>query len=143
MYISDVEQLKINYKTLEQFQKFVGNSSQELSMLKDLQSDLIENPSDSPFYGIYMSNLLVARMCIYTKTEHTFTIPVYEKYIDLRKFEVLPAYYNKGIGTKMINFAKNFNLPIIAIARVNSHGFFEKQSFIKVKNENDCYYWLP
>ncbi len=48
-----VERLLINYKTLDEFKKFKGCGAQELSMLEELQANIIENNSESPFYGIY------------------------------------------------------------------------------------------
>ncbi|MDF1512026.1 GNAT family N-acetyltransferase, partial [Robertmurraya sp. DFI.2.37] len=57
-----VEKLKVNYKTLEEFKRFKEYGLQELSMLEDLQANIIDNDSKSPFYGIYFGDLLVARM---------------------------------------------------------------------------------
>ena len=48
-----VERLKINYKTFEEFQQFHEFGLPELSMLEDLQENMVENNSHSPFYGIY------------------------------------------------------------------------------------------
>ena len=50
---SKVEKLKINFKTLEEFKKFKQYGIQELSMLEDLEANMVEDHSDSPFYGIY------------------------------------------------------------------------------------------
>lgn len=60
-----VERLLNNYKTLEEFKKFKEYGIQELSMLEDLQDNIIENDSTSPFYGIYFGDKLVARMSLY------------------------------------------------------------------------------
>ena len=49
----NVERLLVNYRTLEEFKKFKEYGLQELSMLEDLQANLIEDDSESPFYGIY------------------------------------------------------------------------------------------
>lgn len=46
-----VERLLVNYKTLEEFKKFKEYGIQELSMLEDLQDNIIENDSTSPFMG--------------------------------------------------------------------------------------------
>ena len=59
-----VERLLINYKTLEDFKQFQAYGNQELSMLEDLQNELIESDTESPFYGIYYGNTLVARMSL-------------------------------------------------------------------------------
>ncbi|MBG9935639.1 hypothetical protein ABB04_04905, partial [Bacillus tropicus] len=40
-----VERLLINYKTLDEFKKFKGCGAQELSMLEELQANIIENDS--------------------------------------------------------------------------------------------------
>ncbi|MCY8185981.1 GNAT family N-acetyltransferase, partial [Bacillus inaquosorum] len=40
-----VERLLINYKTLDEFKKFKEYGIQELSMLEDLQDNIIENDS--------------------------------------------------------------------------------------------------
>ena len=55
----------INYKTLEEFKKFKEYGIQELSMLEELKDNIIENDSNSPFYGIYFGDKLVARMSLY------------------------------------------------------------------------------
>ncbi|MFD6441823.1 GNAT family N-acetyltransferase, partial [Peribacillus sp. NPDC060186] len=47
-----VERLLVNFKTLEEFKKFKEYGIQELSMLDDLEGNIIENDSQSPFYGI-------------------------------------------------------------------------------------------
>ena len=57
--------MKINFKTLEEFKKFKEYGIQELSMNEELEANIIENDSESPFYGIYFSDKLVARMSIY------------------------------------------------------------------------------
>src|SRR5699024_7887406 len=60
-----VRKLLINYKTLEAFKRFKAYGNQELSMLEDLESNMVENDSKSPFYGIYYGDNLVARMSLY------------------------------------------------------------------------------
>lgn len=59
-----VERLRINFKTLEEFKKFHENGLEELSMYDELQENLIEDPIQSPFYGIYKEGKLIARMKI-------------------------------------------------------------------------------
>lgn len=46
-----IERLLINFKTLEEFKRFKEYGMQELSMLEDLQDNIIENDSTSPFTG--------------------------------------------------------------------------------------------
>src|SRR5699024_11962300 len=62
-----VERLLINYKTLEDFKRFQAYGTQELSMFEDLENEFVENDSDSPFYGIFYGNNLVARMSLFQR----------------------------------------------------------------------------
>ena len=62
-----VERLLVNFKTMEEFKKFKEYGIQELSMLEDLEANIIENNSQSPFYGVYFGDSLVARMSLYQK----------------------------------------------------------------------------
>lgn len=71
-----VERLLVNYKTLEQFTRFAEYGNQELSMREDLQNNFIENDSESPFFGIYHGNELVARMSLYKVSAR------YDRYFD-------------------------------------------------------------
>jgi hypothetical protein len=48
----EVKRLRINYKTLEEFQKFREFGLEELSMKEDLEANIVENDSESPCYGI-------------------------------------------------------------------------------------------
>ncbi|WP_077325988.1 N-acetyltransferase [Virgibacillus siamensis] len=131
-----VEKLLINYKTLEKFKRFKEYGNQELSMLEDLQSNIIENDSRSPFYGIYVGNNLVARMSLYqisAKYDQYFEPP--QDYLELWKLEILPDYRGRGFGTALVDFAKSFKLPIKTNPRINSHGFWEKMNFQKAKYE--------
>jgi GNAT superfamily N-acetyltransferase len=145
-----VQRLIINYKTLEEFKKFKQYGLQELSMMEDLQSNIIENDSESPFYGIYFGDKLVARMSLYKVDKHfdQYFEPTND-FLELWKLEVLPNYCNKGYGTALVNFAKSFNLPIKTNPRVQSHGFWERMGFEKVtydvqrdRGENPLV-WLP
>src|SRR3954454_13282513 len=63
-----VERLLVNFKTLEEFKKFKEYGIQELSMFEDLEANIIENNSQSPFYGIYFGDSLVARMSLYKQS---------------------------------------------------------------------------
>jgi len=125
-----VQRLLINFKTLEEFEKFREYGAQELSMLEDLKDNMIENDSESPFYGIYYGDKLVARMSLYKiskKFDRYFEPP--QDYLELWKLEVLPAYQGKGFGKALVDFAKSFNLPIKTNPRQQSHGFWEKMGF--------------
>ncbi|GAA0494936.1 N-acetyltransferase [Salinibacillus aidingensis] len=145
-----VERLLINYKTLEEFKRFKEYGIQELSMLEDLENNMVENNSESPFYGIYYGNSLVARMSLYRidkKYDEYFEPP--QDYLELWKLEVLYDYRGKGLGRELVDFAKSFKLPIKTNPRINSHSFWEKMGFQKVHydmerdlGENPLI-WLP
>jgi GNAT superfamily N-acetyltransferase len=145
-----VQKLLINYKTLEEFKRFKEYGNQELSMLEDLQSNIVENDSQSPFYGIYYGGTLIARMSLYKvdKKYDQYFEPQHD-YLELWKLEVLPHYRGKGYGRKLVDFAKEYNLPIKTSPRVNSHGFWEKMGFQKAKYEMERDFgqnpllWLP
>lgn len=132
----EVKKLKVNYKTLEEFKKFKEYGLQELSMLEDLEANIIENDSDSPFYGIYFGTKLVARMSLYQVDErfNRYFTPA-QDYLELWKLEVLPDYQGRGYGSALVNFAKSFNLPIKTNPRVKSKEFWEKQGFTSVHYE--------
>lgn len=145
-----VENLLINYKTLEKFKRFKEYGNQELSMFEDLQNRFIENNSKSPFYGIYIGENLIARMSLYEvdkKYDSYFEPP--QDYLAIWKLEVLPAYQGKGYGKIMVDFAKSFKLPIKTSPRINSHGFWEKMGFKKAHYEmerdlgENPLIWLP
>ena len=145
-----VKRLSINYKTLEEFQKFKEYGLEELSMLEDLQANIIEDDSNSPFYGIYFGDKLVARMSLYNisaKYDRYFDPP--NGYLELWKFEVLPDYRNKDFGTALVEFAKSFGVPVKTNARQASGDFWLKMGFQPVKynpvrdrGENP-YIWTP
>ncbi|MFC0524032.1 N-acetyltransferase [Pontibacillus salicampi] len=129
-----VERLVINFKTLEEFKQFKNYGNQELSMLEDLQGNIIENDSVSPFFGIYYGSALVARMSLYrvdAKYDQYFDPP--QDYLELWKLEVLPGYRDKGFGKKLVDFAKQYELPIKTSPLINSQGFWEKMGFHKAK----------
>ncbi len=128
-----VERLLVNYKTLEEFKKFKEYGIQELSMLEDLEENIIENNSESPFYGIYFGDKLVARMSLYkrnAKTDQYFT-PA-QDYLELWKLEVLSSYQRKGYGSVLVDYAKSFGLPIKTNPRVQSSEFWKKMDFESV-----------
>ncbi|WP_430786132.1 N-acetyltransferase [Virgibacillus flavescens] len=145
-----VEKLLINYKTLEKFKHFKAYGNQELSMLEDLQSNIVENDSESPFYGIYYGNNLVARMSLYKVTaKYDAYFHPKQDYLELWKLEVLPDYRGKGYGRALVEFAKQDKLPIKTNPRINSQGFWEEMDFQKAKYEmerdlgENPYIWMP
>lgn len=134
----EVKKLRINYKTLEEFKKFKEYGAQELSMLEDLQENIVEDDLDSPFYGIYFGDKLSARMSLYKREsefDQYFNPP--QDYLELWKLEVLPDFQGKRYGEKLVNYAKSFNMPIKTNPRLNSRPFFEKMGFQNVKYDVD------
>jgi len=145
-----VEKLKINYKTLEEFQKFSEYGLPELSMLEELENNMVENLIDSPFYGIYRDGNLVARISLYrinAKYDRYFRPS--QDYYELFKLEVLPHYRNQGLGTALIEYCKSLGLPIKTNARNRSDGFWLKMGFRPVRYNpirdrgESPYVWLP
>lgn len=145
-----VERLKTNFKTLEEFKKFREYGLQELSMLEDLQANLIENDGESPFYGIYDGDALVARMSLYltpAKYDPYFDPP--QDFYELMKLEVLPQYRGRGLGRSLVEYAKSLGLPIKTNARLGSDPFWKKLGFTPVKYDaardrgENPYVWLP
>lgn len=145
-----IERLKINYRTLEEFEKFSEYGLAELSMLEDLKTNMVENVSNSPFYGIYQDGNLVARISLYhidAKYDRYFqpSQPFYE----LFKLEVLASYRNQGFGSALVEYAKNLRLPIKTNARRRTDTFWTKMGFVPVRYnpERDRgespYVWLP
>src|SRR5699024_2761401 len=127
-----VDRLLINYKTLEDFKRFQAYGTQELSMLEDLQNEIVENDSESPFYGIYYGENLVARMSLYkrsAKFDHYFNPP--QDYLVLFKLEVLPDFRGKGYGRLLVDYAKGFQLPIKTnpMIRPKANDFWKKMGF--------------
>ena len=125
-----VERLLVNFKTLEQFKKFKEYGMQELSMLEDLEENIIENNSESPFFGVYFGDSLVGRMSLYKKDagfDQYFGGT--QDFLVLWKLEVLPGFQGKGIGTALVNFAKSFNMPIKTNPRIQSREFWANIDF--------------
>jgi GNAT superfamily N-acetyltransferase len=52
-----------------------------------------------------------------------------QEYLELWKLEVLPDYQGKGLGSKLVDYAKSYNMPIKTNPRMNSRPFFEKMGF--------------
>ncbi|MDG5788301.1 N-acetyltransferase [Evansella sp. AB-P1] len=145
-----VVRLKVNFKTLEDFENFREYGIQELSMKEDLEENIIENDSESPFYGIYFGNKLVGRMSLYKinkKFDRYFDPP--QDYFELWKLEVLPAYQGKGIGKSLVDYAKSLGLPIKTNARQQSDEYWRKMGFeaLTYQSERDRgenpYVWFP
>ena len=146
----EITKLKVNYKTLEEFKKFKEYGIQELSMSEDLEANIIEDDSESPFYGIYFTDKLIARMSMYQvngKFNRYFEPPL--NYLEIWKLEVLPDYQGKGFGSSLVIFAKEMGMPIKANPRVKSRSFWEKMGFHSVNydmerdlGENPLI-WLP
>lgn len=145
-----VERLLINYKTLEAFKAFKEYGHQELSMLEDLESNIVENNSESPFYGAFYGDHLIARMSLYkvdAAYDSYFKPP--QNYLELWKLEVLPDFQKRGYGSTLVEFAKGFKLPIKTNPRVKSYSFWEKMGFQKAHYEmerdlgENPLIWLP
>ncbi|WP_069365284.1 N-acetyltransferase [Salisediminibacterium beveridgei] len=146
----EVVKLRVNFKTLEEFENFREYGQQELSMKEDLEENIVENDSESPFYGVYFGNKLVGRMSLYkinAKYDQYFDPP--HDYLELWKLEVLPGYQGKGIGNAMVEYAKSFGLPVKTNARQRSDDFWKKQAFSPLTYQTDRdrgenpYVWLP
>ncbi|WP_045506299.1 N-acetyltransferase [Bacillus amyloliquefaciens] len=145
-----IERLLINFKTLEEFKRFKEYGMQELSMLEDLQDNIIENDSTSPFYGIYFGDKLVARMSLYQVNGSAN--PYFDQrqdFLELWKLEVLPGYQNNGYGKALVDFAKSFRMPIRTNSRMKSADFWDKMNFEPVKYDmardkgENPYIWYP
>ncbi|UXR72375.1 N-acetyltransferase [Staphylococcus sp. IVB6240] len=147
--MAKVTHLDINYKTEELFAAFRENfGNKDLYLVDELHGEMIDASSDSPFYGIFVGEKLVARMALYRKGEVEETyFPDYEDYLVIWKVKVLKPYWRKGYGSDLLEFAKSFGHPIKAIARFESKGFFVKNGFedLEAKNDDghDILVWAP
>lgn len=150
MNLSKVVPLQINYKTIEDFKKFREYGLEELSMLEDLQANMIEDGTNSPFFGIYDGDQLIARISLYNieaKYDKYFQPP--QSFYELFKLEVLPEYIGKDLGTLLVKFAKSLGHPIKTNARNGSHEFWLKMGFSPVKYDpirdrgENPYIWHP
>ncbi|OEF99302.1 GNAT family N-acetyltransferase [Vulcanibacillus modesticaldus] len=148
--MSKVVPLKINYKTIEDFKKFREYGLEELSMLEDLEANMIEDGANSPFFGVYDDEKLVGRMSLYkveAKYDKYFDPP--EGYYELFKLEVLPEYRGKRIGSMLVKYAKSLGHPIKTNARNGSRNFWLKMGFSPVKYDpirdrgENPYIWHP
>ncbi|MFK2824900.1 GNAT family N-acetyltransferase [Bacillus sp. B190/17] len=139
-----VENLKMNFKTMDEFKSFKEYGLEELSMLEEFQIYMIEDNASSPFYGIYYGDKLAARMCLYVKKNGADLLEDgSEKYLEIWKLEVLPQYQHKGLGLKLVDFAKSFNLPILTRPKVKSHTFWEKAGFTSLSESSSRLIWDP
>ncbi|MEM1503221.1 GNAT family N-acetyltransferase [Domibacillus sp. 8LH] len=138
-----VENLKMNFKTMEEFKSFKEYGLEELSMIEELQTSMVEDNTDSPFYGIYYGDRLAARMCLYIRRDTSNLVPGNDQYVEIRKLEVLPAFQKKGLGALLVQFAKSFELPIMTKPRVKSQSFWEKVDFKPVSENSTRLIWLP
>ncbi|GGG86808.1 N-acetyltransferase [Staphylococcus pragensis] len=146
--MSEVKHLEINYKTDELFEAFREFGNKDLYMVEELKGQMIDASSESPFYGIFNGENLVARMALLKKgdVEESY-FPEYDDYLLLWKLEVLENYKNRGYAKELIDFAKSFNTPIKAIARQDSKQFFINHEFEDVNAKNpeghDVLVWSP
>ncbi|WP_059104711.1 N-acetyltransferase [Shouchella shacheensis] len=146
----NVERLLINYKTLEEFRNFREYGAAELSMKDDLNESIVENDSESPFYGIYFGKKLVARMSLY-RFDGNFDryFEPAQDYLELWKLEVLEPYRGKEYGRALVNFAKSLDLPIKTNARQSTGEFwaklgFEPATYNESRDRGESpYIWFP
>lgn len=150
MLTFNVVPLKINYKTIEDFKKFREYGLEELSMLEDLEANMIEDGTNSPFFGIYDGDSLIARMSLYKiSSKYNKYFIRQEDYYELFKLEVLPEYRNKDLGTSLVKFAKSLGHPVKTNARNGSHDFWLKMEFSPAKYDperdrgENPYLWHP
>ena len=78
-------------------------------MLEELQANIIENDSESPFYGIYYGGSLIARMSLYMKRNGGEPFEITGPYLELYKLEVLPTFQKQGFGQMLVNHANKCN----------------------------------
>ncbi|KEK25850.1 N-acetyltransferase [Bacillus gaemokensis] len=144
MTFPKVERLLINYKTLDEFKKFKGCGAQELSMFEELQANIIENDSESPFYGIYYGGSLIARMSLYMRRHGEASLEFTGSYVELSKLEVLPNFQKQGFGQMLVDFTKQLQFPIKTTARIQSAAFWDKLNFQQISTtDGDFYIWYP
>lgn len=65
--MSEIKRLEINYKTDELFENFRVFGNKDLYMVNELNGQMIDASSDSPFYGIFVGDQLGARMALLKK----------------------------------------------------------------------------
>lgn len=146
--MGNIKHLDINYKTDELFENFRETSNPNLAFIDEFAGEMIDASSESPFYGIFVGQKIAARMALYENGEvEEQYFPDYDHYLVLWKLEVLPNYQSRGLGTELVNFAKEKHLPIKAIARNQSKDFFIRHGFKDVEAKNpegyDVLIWEP
>ncbi|MBO1198581.1 N-acetyltransferase [Staphylococcus simiae] len=146
--MGNIKHLEINYKTDELFENFREFGNKDLYMIDELNGQIIDASSDSPFYGIFVGEQLGARMALLRKGDvEEIYFPEFEDYLLLWKLEVLPKYQHRGYATELIDYAKSFNMPIKAIGRNDSKNFFLHHGFEDVEAKNpeghDVLLWKP
>ncbi|MHD0398007.1 N-acetyltransferase [Staphylococcus simulans] len=146
--MGSIKHLDINYKTDELFENFRETSNPNLALIDEFAGEMIDASSESPFYGIFVGEKIAARMALYENGEvEEQYFPDYNHYLVLWKLEVLSDYQSRGLGTELVNFAKEKHLPIKAIARNQSKDFFIKHGFKDVEAKNpegyDVLIWEP
>lgn len=135
--MSNIKHLDINFKTDELFADFRETSDKNLVLIDEFAGEMIDASSDSPFYGIFVGEKIGARMALYENGEvEEKYFPQYDHYLILWKLEVLPSFQSRGLGTDLVNFAKDKNLPIKAVARNQSKDFFIKHGFKETEETN-------
>ena len=150
MSLSNVVPLKVNYRTMDDFKQFKEYGLEELSMLEDLQENLIEDEGNSPFFGVYDGDKLVGRMSLYriNRKYDPYFIPSQDHY-ELFKLEVIPEYRSKGIGKQLVKYAMSLGYPIKTNARNSSDNFWTALGFKPVKYDpsrdrgENPYLWHP
>ena len=60
----EIKRLEINYKTDELFEAFREYGNKDLYMVDEFQGQMIDASSETPFYGIFHGDNLVARMAL-------------------------------------------------------------------------------
>lgn len=136
----NIVHLAINFKTLDHFKNFSFHTDEELAMCKDLEGKIIENIDNSPFYGIYFGDKLVARMSLYKIEEDDKVC------YKLSKLEVLPNYRGKGYGKQLVSFAQSFNTYTETQSRLGTDDFWLKLGFVdkgEQKGKNKIFKWEP
>jgi amino-acid N-acetyltransferase len=64
--------------------------------------------------------------------------------VELRSIAVLPAYRNKGIGSKLADaiLTRAAELADVVYLRTTSPAFFEKKGFVRLPNEEKKLIWI-
>src|SRR5699024_6992101 len=134
--MSEIKHLAINYKTAEDFKKFGEYGTQELQMMEELEGNVIDADTDSPFYGIYVGENLAARMCLYRKEDDNNPIfdPPHD-YLVIWKLEVLEKYRGRGFGSELIDYVNEHNMPIKAVSRQYARSLFAHHDVETLKDD--------